>query len=91
MKRWILLSQRDDRFKKSLNNLKLTNVIVLPNVRKTTLDLIKAFNPLSHIKSTSKESSNFVSPKQIIQTRRNAEFNRAKSIALNIHHTLIVK
>lgn len=87
----VLLSQTDTGLEKNLGTVELTKVIVLPNDPKIISDSVKTFNPQSYIESISNKSTRFISPRQMIKTRRDVEFNRAKSIALNMHHTLIVK
>ena len=87
----ILLSQTLNKLEKNHEYLELTKVTVLPNNQKIISVSINAFTPQNNEELFSYTSDRLVSPMQMIKTRRILEFERAKSVALNIHHTLIVK
>jgi len=87
----MLLSQTTNELKKNSKFLDPSKIKIFPNDRRIVYDSIKAFNSQNNIEPFSYKSDRLVSPLQMIQTRRLLEFNRAKSVAMNIHHTLVVK
>jgi hypothetical protein len=87
----ILLLQTTNELEKNPKELELTKVAALLDNQKIISDSINAFTSQNNTELFSYNPDKLVSPMQIIQTRRILEFERAKSVALNIHHTLIVK
>jgi len=86
-----LLSLTINELEKNHEKLELTTIRVLHNNRKMLSDSIKAHNYQNNEDSFYYTSDSLVLPIQMFDARSLLKYNRAKSVALNIYHTLVVK